>query len=160
MAHRILPALIWTAEKWKLLLQERIDFAECQSFVWRVSYSHHYKGYVREGWLFLSSGSRRAARRLLRGLVLGLHACSCVCVGTRASLQCARAASECLAARRPAPPRCRPTASRHHSHVRLYTPAYWQTDTRWNANPSRAKTEERLKLVALTGSTRISYTNI
>lgn len=111
MPNRILPALIGTAEKRELLLQKRIDFTKRQPFVGRVTNCHNYEGDVGVGWFLLSPGGGRPARRLLGGLVLGLHACTCVCVGARASSQCARAAPPlCSAQRRPAaaPPHPRP----------------------------------------------------
>lgn len=80
----VLPALVRAAEERELLLEERVDLAECESLVGGVSDGHDDEGYVGEGWFLLSSGGGRPAGRLLGGLVLDLHAWVRVRVGARA----------------------------------------------------------------------------
>lgn len=55
MAHGVLPALVGAAEEREALLEERVDFAEGETFGWGVLDGHDDEGYVGVGWFFLAA---------------------------------------------------------------------------------------------------------
>lgn len=145
MANGVLPALVGAAEERELLLKKRINFAERQPFVGWVSYGHHYERDVGKGWLFLTPGGGRAARRLLCAVFLGLHACTCGCGRVRA-----RSARAPPRARRPPPHHATPTpASTLHSPAESSVLVHWLLryphSLHWT-EPTRAITENWLNL--------------